>query len=86
MHDPFKSPERVSEDPNEIRHVGYQFSQFSALKMNTRSKHIQNFESDSHGVAHGGPCVQGPPWEVSKDSYDIGHVGCQFYSVFCTEN
>ena len=59
MHDPFKSPERVSEDPNEIRHVGYQFSQFSALKMNTRSKDIQNFESDSHGVAHGGPWVQG---------------------------
>ena len=32
-----------------------------------------------------GPWV-GAPWEVSKDSYDIGHVGCQFYSVFCTEN
>ena len=48
MHDPFKSPERVSEDPNEIRNVGYQFSQLSALKMITRLKHIQDFESDSH--------------------------------------
>jgi hypothetical protein len=33
-----------------------------------------------------GPRVQGPPWEVSKESYDIRHVGYQFYSVFCTEN
>ena len=54
MHDPFKSPERVSEEPNDIRHVGYQFSQFSTLKMNTGSTHHKNFESDSHGVAHGG--------------------------------
>ena len=28
------------EDPNDIRHVGYQFSQFLALKMNTRSSHL----------------------------------------------
>ena len=27
MHDPLRSTERVSEDPNEIRHVEYQFSQ-----------------------------------------------------------
>ena len=30
-------PERVSEEPNEIWHIGYQFSQISALKMNTGS-------------------------------------------------
>ena len=34
-----RGPERVSEKSNDIRHVGYQFSQFSALKMNTRLKH-----------------------------------------------
>ena len=35
-----KGPERVPEEPNEIWHVGYQFSQFSALKMNTGSRHL----------------------------------------------
>ena len=34
---PPRGPERVSEEPNEIWHVGYQFSQFSALKMNKGS-------------------------------------------------
>ena len=29
---------------------------------------------------------RGPPWEVSKESNDIRHVGYQFYSVFSTEN
>ena len=33
-----------------------------------------------------GPRVMGTPWEVFKESYDIRHVGYQFYSVFCTEN
>ena len=33
-------PERVSEEPNEIWHIGYQFPQFSALKMNTGSTHL----------------------------------------------
>ena len=32
-----RGPERVSEEPNELWHVGYQFSQFSALKMNKGS-------------------------------------------------
>ena len=27
-----------------------------------------------------------PPWEVSKELNGIRHVGCQFYSVFSTEN
>jgi hypothetical protein len=35
-----RGPERVSEEPNDIRHIGYQFSQFSALKRNTRAKNI----------------------------------------------
>ena len=35
-----RGPERLSEDANEIWHVGYQFSQFSALKMNTGSRHL----------------------------------------------
>ena len=32
--------------------------------------------------------VLGPvaPWQVSKEPEDIGHVGYQFYSDFCTEN
>ena len=32
--------------------------------------------------------VLGPvaPWQVSKESEDIGHVGYQFYSDFCTED
>ena len=103
-----RGPERVSGEPNDIRHVGYQFysifstenkyrvkaplkfqirlpqsdpwgsrvslggssknlmmqgmlgnnsTQISALKTNTRSTHLLDFESDSHRVAHGGPCV-----------------------------
>ena len=40
------------------RHVGYQFSQFSTLKMNTGST---NFKPDSHGVTHGRPWVQDWP-------------------------
>ena len=55
-----RGPERVSEEPNELWHVGYQFSQFSALKMNKRSTYLWNFESDSHGVAYGGPWFKGP--------------------------
>jgi hypothetical protein len=35
-----RGPERVSEESNDIRHVGYQFSPFSALKMNTGSIHL----------------------------------------------
>ena len=38
-------------------------------------------------LPHGGPWgSRGPPWEVSKESNDIRHVGYQFYSVFSTEN
>ena len=47
---PLWGPERISEKSN---HVGYQFSQFSALKTNTFK--ISN--QDSHGVAHGRPWV-----------------------------
>ena len=32
-----RGPERDSEEANDIWHVGYQFSQFSALKMYTES-------------------------------------------------
>ena len=35
-----RGPERVSEDANEVWHVGYQFSQFLALKMSTESRHF----------------------------------------------
>ena len=35
-----RGQERVSEDGNEIWHVGYKFSQFSALEMNTGSRHL----------------------------------------------
>jgi len=34
-----RGPERVSEESNDTRHVGYQFSQFSTLKTNTGSTH-----------------------------------------------
>jgi len=33
-----RGPERVSEEAIKIWHVGYQFSQFSPLKMNTGSR------------------------------------------------
>jgi hypothetical protein len=59
--------ERVSEEAIEIWHVGYQFSEFSALKMNTGSKLLKNFESDSHGVAYGGPWFKGPLGRSSKN-------------------
>ena len=35
-----RGPERVSEEPNDIWHVGYQFSLLSALKMNTGSTYL----------------------------------------------
>ena len=35
-----RGPERVSEEAIKIWHVGYQFSQFSALKMNTGPRHL----------------------------------------------
>ena len=35
-----RGPERVSEEPNEIWHAGYQFSQFSALEINTGSTYL----------------------------------------------
>ena len=35
-----RGPERVSKEPNDIGHVGYQFSQISALKMNTGSTQL----------------------------------------------
>ena len=57
----------MSEEPNEIRHVGYQYPQFSALKMNTGSTRLLNFESDSHGVAYGGPWYKGPLGRSPKD-------------------
>ena len=39
--DPAGGPLEVQkEDPNDVRHVGYQFSHFLALKMNTRSSHL----------------------------------------------
>ena len=60
-------PERVSEDADEIWHVGYQFSQFSALKMNTVSRHLKNFESDSRGFAYGGPWFKGPLGRSQKN-------------------
>ena len=34
-----RGPERVSEESNDTRHVGYQFSQFLTLKTNTGSTH-----------------------------------------------
>ena len=37
---PLEIQKRVSEEPNEIRHVGYQFSLFSVLKMNTGSTQL----------------------------------------------
>ena len=65
-----RGPERASEESNDTRHVGYQFSQFSTLKTNTGSTHHQNFESDSHLMTHGRPWVQGCPWEVSEEPND----------------
>ena len=62
-----RGPKWVSEEPNEIWHIGYQFFQFSALKMNSGSTHLLSFESDSHGVAYGGPWYKGPLGRSPKD-------------------
>ena len=35
-----RGPKRVSEEPNEVWHIGYQFPEFSALKMITGSTQI----------------------------------------------
>ena len=60
-------------------------TQISALKTNTGSTH-QNFESDSHGVAHWGSPEA--PLGGFQRTYvmNIRHVGYQFYSDFSSEN
>ena len=55
-----KGPERVSEEPNEIWHVGYQFSQFSALKMNTGSTYFKILNQTPMGWPMGVPGLRAP--------------------------
>ena len=64
-------PWEVSKEPNDTRHLGYQFSKFSTLKTNTGSTH--------HGVTHGRPWVQGCSWEVSKELIDTNKIS---YIIF----
>ena len=82
-----RGPERVSGEPNDIRHVGYQFYSIFSTENKYRVKAPLNFKSGSHRMTHGGPEGQGPPWGgVSKGPNDIRHFGYQFYSDFSTEN
>jgi hypothetical protein len=79
-------PWEVSKEPNDIRHVGYQFYSVFCTENESRVVTYSRFKIR---LPWGGPLAspgQGPPWEVSKEPNDIRHVGYQFYSVFCTEN
>ena len=61
-----RGPERVSEDANEIWHVGYQFFQFSALKMNTGSPQLETYESSADRRARRVPKLKTPPGRSSQ--------------------
>ena len=123
-----QGPMGVYEEPNDTRHIGYQFhsffcteneykvvqplgdhirrqrgvswasrvlwgsvknlmiqgilsmnsTQFSALKINTRSPNLYEFIPDAHGCPMG---VQGP-MGVYEEPNDTRHIGYQFHCTF----
>jgi hypothetical protein len=74
----------VSEEPNDIRHVGYQFySVFS-----TENKYRVAIPLRFHiRLPHDGPWGSGGPLgEVFEEPNDKRHIGYQFHLVLSTEN
>ena len=52
-------PERVSEEVNDIRHIGYQFHPVFGTEKNTRSPNLKQIISGAQGVSHGCPGLYG---------------------------